>query len=551
MRRASGLSVTVLATVVLAATSARATTINVPGDYGTIQEGVDAAQAGDTVFVGVGTFDDLHYPPADTTQCVVYMKSGITLRGSGQGQTVIDALHGGRGIHCFGVSNARIEDMTITNAFADTYGAGIYCEQSSSPTITSCEVTECYDGGIITNFNSSPDISYCEMTDNVGKLGAGIAMEDFSSPTVTHCTISGNSAPVAGGVYVKTGCAPVFEHCVIDTNSLNTVNGKGGAIVVDAAQITLRNCTVNQNVSTGAGGGIYVENESFAVIESTTVQNNTSGGELGPGGGIYCQLSDMDLDYCTITGNTAAGDNTDGGGVYIFFTTTTTFTNCTIANNSVNGPDSLGGGISLALASPVIEKSIIAFNGPGKGLRCDPGSSPIVSCSDIYGNAGGDLICGTDVTGNFSQDPLFCNMSADHFTLAPGSPCLPGNHPSGAPCGLIGAHGGASCPTGVPETGVEEPALFVTPPYASPNPFRANGVIRFGIGRPGNVSLTIYDVRGRRVRLLVDDRLLGVGDHEIVWDARDDAGRDVASGVYFCKLGGSRLHQIGRLVLRR
>ena len=45
-------------------------------------------------------------------------------------------------------------------------------------------------------------------------------------------------------------------------------------------------------------------------------------------------------------------------------------------------------------------------------------------------------------------------------------------------------------------------------------------------------SVRVYDVAGRLVRTLVEGNL-DAGPHEIVWDGTDDAGRRVASGVYF------------------
>ena len=75
---------TLVSATLVAAGSAGAGTIDVPDDFATIQAAVDAAVVGDTVLVATGTYDDLHYPPgADTTRCVVYMKSGVTLRGAG------------------------------------------------------------------------------------------------------------------------------------------------------------------------------------------------------------------------------------------------------------------------------------------------------------------------------------------------------------------------------------------------------------------------------------------------------------------------------------
>lgn len=49
------------------------------------------------------------------------------------------------------------------------------------------------------------------------------------------------------------------------------------------------------------------------------------------------------------------------------------------------------------------------------------------------------------------------------------------------------------------------------------------------------VSLAIYDVRGRLVRTLVEGKL-EAGRHSVVWDGKDTSGRAVASGIYFTTL---------------
>ena len=49
------------------------------------------------------------------------------------------------------------------------------------------------------------------------------------------------------------------------------------------------------------------------------------------------------------------------------------------------------------------------------------------------------------------------------------------------------------------------------------------------------VSLTVYDVLGRRVRQVWDGSL-AVGSHRFVWDGRDEAGKGVAAGVYIYKV---------------
>ncbi len=70
---------------------------------------------------------------------------------------------------------------------------------------------------------------------------------------------------------------------------------------------------------------------------------------------------------------------------------------------------------------------------------------------------------------------------------------------------------------------------------ATPNPFNPRTKIAFEIPRAGTVKLAIHDVRGRRVATLIDGEL-AVGLHEVLWDGVDNAGRAVASGVYFSRL---------------
>jgi hypothetical protein len=83
-------------------------------------------------------------------------------------------------------------------------------------------------------------------------------------------------------------------------------------------------------------------------------------------------------------------------------------------------------------------------------------------------------------------------------------------------------------------------ATVATPPMRSalhanvPNPFNPTTVIRFDVGgsEAQAARLTIYDVRGRVVRALVDRRL-APGRYDERWDGRNDHGRALASGVYF------------------
>ncbi|MCG8605925.1 T9SS type A sorting domain-containing protein [bacterium] len=68
-----------------------------------------------------------------------------------------------------------------------------------------------------------------------------------------------------------------------------------------------------------------------------------------------------------------------------------------------------------------------------------------------------------------------------------------------------------------------------------PNPFNPSTTIAFGMPKAGNVTLSIFNMRGQLVRTLVSDPM-GAGNHKVVWDGNDRNGLRVASGVYVYRL---------------
>ena len=84
-----------------------------------------------------------------------------------------------------------------------------------------------------------------------------------------------------------------------------------------------------------------------------------------------------------------------------------------------------------------------------------------------------------------------------------------------------------------------------------PNPFNPHTQIPFLLTEPASVNLRIYDPSGRVVRTLVGLQPLGRGLYTAAWDGRDDNGRELASGVYFCRLEVDQVSRSGRLVLLR
>ncbi len=77
------------------------------------------------------------------------------------------------------------------------------------------------------------------------------------------------------------------------------------------------------------------------------------------------------------------------------------------------------------------------------------------------------------------------------------------------------------------------PAFQLSQNY--PNPFNPLTTITFNVSRPTRVNLTVYDLSGRMVKTLLDDRV-SAGPHTVVWDGTDAENNPVASGVYFYRL---------------
>jgi hypothetical protein len=80
-----------------------------------------------------------------------------------------------------------------------------------------------------------------------------------------------------------------------------------------------------------------------------------------------------------------------------------------------------------------------------------------------------------------------------------------------------------------------------------PNPFNATTQIDFRTSG-GEVSLAVYDITGALVKTLVDGSL-EAGSHSIIWNGKDNSGSDVASGIYFYRLGDSRGENVRRMTL--
>jgi len=83
---------------------------------------------------------------------------------------------------------------------------------------------------------------------------------------------------------------------------------------------------------------------------------------------------------------------------------------------------------------------------------------------------------------------------------------------------------------------------------AAPNPFNPRTTVRFELARGGRTEIAVHDLMGRRVRILVSADL-EAGAHGTSWNGLDQAGRQVASGVYLIVLRGEDYLESRRVTL--
>lgn len=586
----------------LASTPAAARIWWVPDEVASIQAAVDSAAFSDTVLVACGTYFEHD----------IVMKGGITLRGETGAPdcVIIDAQGLGRVFECNNlVERVYFRGLTITGGYSvvgwfEALGGGVRCLNSgldfrdctftgntarigggigysgSFVTLTNCtfdansaDHQEWAGGGALWCRDSVGALQDCTFTDNTAYSLAnpddpgdgGAVFMNHSQVTVADCTFTGNTTGAgAGGLYSVDADQALIIRCHFEDNW--AVYGAG--VYLEQSYATLQECTFRAN-SAVMGGAMDIGRYSDAeIIDCDFIDNESIPWE---GGAIACWRSTVLIRGCLFQGNMGAyhggalalGESYPtveecvfianetpgrGGAISCLANVDLVVNSCTMVGNSA----AAGSGLSVdELTTVTVQQTIIAFAPLGESVVETDENSLTLTCSNIYGNTGGDWVGSISdqlgVAGNIAVDPMFCDLGNNNLALYADSPCLPGNHPDGTGCGLIGA-----LPAGCAITGLAERVggvLGLEP--NQPNPFNPRTVICYSLAEPTCVSLQVFDLAGRLVRRLVAEANQASGRYEVTWEGRDDAGRLVSAGVYFYQLVAGTESLTRRMVMVR
>ena len=440
--------------------AASATIINVPDDYPTIQQGINASGDGDTILVQPGTYvENINFNGHNIVVGSLFLTTGDTTY---IGQTVIDGGSSGSVVtfESGEDSTAIIAGFVVRNGLSASLGGGISC-MYSNPAITNNHIRG----------NSAVG---SQMTNGTG---GGIYCF-HSDATISHNTISGN---VASGY-------PIWTY------------GFGGGIYCYNSSAKISNNLIFENDAHGEwgfGGGIYLINSDGRIANNIIVGNSA----FHWGGGIHCFESSPIIINNTISANRAI--NVSGGGIYCELVSNPLITNTIFWANSAY----YGAEIDFDdSSSPYFTYCDIQGGWAGEG------------------NIDIDPLFRDPENGDFHLMSTECGDPDDSPCIDAGNPSildiiLDCDWGLGSERSDIGAYGGGdSVLVEIEEKVIEIPRSFAL--FQNyPNPFNASTIIEYSLPSPSDVTIEIYDLLGRRVETLIKGEQ-PAGYHHVVWDAK-------------------------------
>ncbi len=347
--------------------------------------------------------------------------------------------------------------------------------------------------------------------------------------------ISDNTADRNAALYLAENSG-IMKNCVIKNNTLNyTTIGYETVLQLDAhndEEFIVENCVFSNN-STTSNYARIIRNRSGWGEESTIRFNNCLFSDNSTNFNnvvdVFCQ-GITEFNNCTFTNNTSSNSTIKGYGDITL--------NNTIMHNNTNYEIFMVDWTSVSGESYELNVDYCNINNGEDG---------------IYNQNNANIINWGE--GNIEEDPLFLLSGDDPYQLTELSPCIDAGTPDTTGLFLLpwdllhnyrvwdgDGDGIAIIDMGCYEFGADSVGIFYNElPIINydlrnyPNPFNPETKIVFDLPESGEVKLEIYNIKGQKVKTLLDC-YMSPGRSEMLWNSKDDNGKRVSSGVYFYKL---------------
>jgi hypothetical protein len=458
-------------------------------------------------------------------------------------------------------SSPILEFVNIISNTAEE-GGGIFLDDSDASmleVLISDNTAEVVGGGIAAT-ESDPYLESVSITDNYSSAGGGIAL-DNSSPSLLDVIISSNDATeIGGGLLCSLFSSPSLINVTISENSALNVDAWGGGICcLSSSSPSFENVTISNN-SGDAGGGILCMDNSSPHLENVSIANNSA----YIGGGINCSLgSNPDLINVLITNNSAVAM---GGGISCY-DANPSLVNVTVSGNTANE----GSGIYCRENSDPELIDCIFWDNLPVNIFFDIDGEPnniTISYSDIQGGETG-IVTNNNGTidwlgGNINEDPIFNDTGTHPFMLQDLSPCVNAGIPdiTGLNLPEFDLAGNPRLYGGRIDMGTYENQNIIVDAHDGliplvtklnqnyPNPFNPETTINFQLPENSNVQLAVYNLKGQKVKTLVNGTL-NPGNHSVIWYGKDNNGKSVSSGIYFYKLKTANFEKTKKMIFMK
>lgn len=330
-------------------TAASADTLNVPQQYDTIQEAIDAAVDGDTIQLDAGTYKE---SGIDTLGKAITIKGSIIWPGG-----PLSVIEGQGNEPVFIVSSGETQTTAFRHLIVQLgkaqYGGAMYISGSSpfvEDVLFSGNQADNGGGAIFAGAGSAPAFKDCTFYQNATASSGGAVLVKEASISFESCEMTYNQSNYAGGaVYAHAG-----QISLIDSHlNQNTAPQRGGAVALYLGELIIQNSHLEGNKSGYDGGAVHAHTASVD-LQDTLFKSNKA--QTGSGGALHAYEGSADIQNSEFHSNWA---HEHGGALLLRYGSGSTVSNCVVFNNTAQ---KWGGGVAHIDTSAVWNNSDITAN---------------------------------------------------------------------------------------------------------------------------------------------------------------------------------------------